>query len=98
MLHQIYKLHVGSHPDYGDIVYCRHDTEMNLDLTRRMEQSQYSGALAVTGAWQGTSSHMLYDELGWNSLCLRRWYRHMCHFFNPKAACSLRATYQAKQS
>ena len=33
---------------------------------------QYQAALAVTGAWQGTSRIKLYEELGWESLSHRR--------------------------
>ena len=39
----------------------------------KLEQIQYSAALAITGAWRGTSREKLYDELGWESLNLRRW-------------------------
>ena len=34
---------------------------------------RYSAALAVSGAWRGTSREKLYAELGWESLSLRRW-------------------------
>ena len=84
VLDQIYKLHVRPHLDYEDIVYLKHDPEMKLDFTRRLEQVQYSAALAVTGAWRGTSSRRLYKELGWESLYLRSSCRCMCHFFNLK--------------
>ena len=57
---------------------------MKLDATKRLEQTQYSAALAVTGAWRGTSRQRLFGELGWESLYQRRWYRRMCHFFNLK--------------
>ena len=36
---------------------------MSLDITKRLEQTQYSAALAITGAWRGTSRQKLYDEL-----------------------------------
>ena len=81
---QIYKLHVRPHLHYGDIVHHKNDPDMKLDFTRRLEQVQYSAALAVSGAWRGTSSRKLYEELGWESLYLRRWYRRMCHFYNLK--------------
>ena len=57
---------------------------MKLDFTSRLEQVQSSAALAVTGAWQGTRSRRLYEELGWESLYLRRWCWRMCNFFNLK--------------
>ena len=37
-----------------------------------IEKIQYQAALAVTGAWQGTSRVKLYEELGWESLSDRR--------------------------
>ena len=30
-----------------------YDPEMKLDTTKRLERTQYSAALAVTGAWRG---------------------------------------------
>ena len=82
VLDQIYKLYVRPHLDYGDIIYHRPDPEMKLDITKRLEQTQYAAALAVTGAWRGTNRRRLYGELGWESLYQRRWYRRLCHFFN----------------
>ena len=84
VLDQVYKLHVRPHLDYGDIIYHRFDPNMSLDLTRKLEQTQYSAALAVTGAWRGTNRQRLYEELGWENLHERRWYRRLCHFYNRK--------------
>ena len=81
VLDQIYKLYVRPHLDYGDIIYHRYDPEMQSHFTQALEQTQYSAALAVTGAWRGTSRQRLYNELGWESLYDRRWYRRLCHFF-----------------
>ena len=50
-------------------------------MTKRLERIQYSAALAVSGAWRGTNIDRLYEELGWESLYFRRWYRRVCHFF-----------------
>ena len=47
----------------------------------KLESIQYSAALAVTCAWKGTSRVKLYDELGWESLNLHRWYRHLVLFY-----------------
>ena len=38
----------------------------------KVESIQYQAALAITGAWQGSSRSKLYDELGWESLSDRR--------------------------
>ena len=81
-LDQLYKLYVRPHLDYGDIIYHKYDPCMSLDITERLEQTQYSAALAVTGAWGGTSRQRLLNELGWENLYNRRWFRHLCHFFN----------------
>ena len=43
----------------------------------KVERIQYQAALAVTGAWQGSSCSKLYDELGWESLSERRWCRRI---------------------
>ena len=39
----------------------------NLNFTKKLESTQYSAALAVTGAWCGTNTDRLYEELGWES-------------------------------
>ena len=57
---------------------------MSLDLTRKLEQTQYSAAIAATGAWRGTNRQRLYEELGWENLYERWWYRRLCHFYNLK--------------
>ena len=81
VLDQIYKLYIRHHLDYGGVIYHRHDPQMSLDITKRLKQTQYSAALAITGAWRGTSRPRLYEELGWESLHDRRWFRRLCHFF-----------------
>ena len=81
VLNKVYKLYARPHLDYGDMIYHKYDPEMCLSLTQRLEQTQYSAALAVSGAWRGTTRQRLYEEIGWESLYHRRWYRRMCHFF-----------------
>ena len=46
-----------------------------------IEKVQYIGALAVTGAWQGSSRSKLYDELGWESLSDRRMFRRVLQLY-----------------
>ena len=82
VLDQIYKLYVRPRLDYGDIIYHRHGPEKIQNFTTRLEQTQYSAALAVTGAWRGSNRQKLYKELGWESLYNRRWFRRLGHFFN----------------
>ena len=56
VLYQIYKLYVRPHLNYGAIIYHKYDPEFKLDFTKRLESTQYSAALAVSGAWQGTNT------------------------------------------
>ena len=88
VLDQIYKLHVRPHLDYGDILYHKYDPEMRQGFTKKLEQVQYSAALAVSGAWKGTSGQRILQELGWETLYQRRWYRRLCHFFNLRQSMS----------
>ena len=82
VLDQVYKLYIRLHLDNGDIIYHKFDPNMHLEFTKKLEQVQYSAALAVTGAWRGTSRQRLYEELGWETLYHRRWYRRLCHSFS----------------
>ena len=69
------------HLKYGDIIYHEYDPEFKLDFTKGLESTQYSAALAVSGAWRGTTTDKIYEELGWEILYYRRWYRSLCHFY-----------------
>ena len=55
---------------------------MRLTFTQKLEQTQYLAALAVTGTWRGTNRQRLFNELGWETLYDRRWYRRLCHLFS----------------
>ena len=66
----MYKALVRSHLDYCDIIYHIPSLQIQFgvtqsDLMEKVERIQYQAALAVTGAWQGSSRSKLYDELGW---------------------------------
>ena len=85
---ELYKLYVRPHLDYGDVIYhipakiSEFSQDMTLsNLMGKLESVQYSAALAVTGAWRGTSQEKLYAELGWESLNFRRWNRRLTLFF-----------------
>ena len=39
-----------------------------------IESVQYNAALAITGSIHGTSHEKLYQELGFESLHVRRWF------------------------
>ena len=61
---QVYKLHVRPHLDYGDIIYHRFDPNMSWDMTKKLEQTQYSEPLAVTSAWRGTNRQIVRSPPG----------------------------------
>ena len=74
----IYKCFIRPHLDYGDIIY---DQAYNLSFHQKLESIQYNAALALTGAIRGSSREKLYQELGLESLQLRRWYSKLCCFY-----------------
>ena len=87
-LNNLYKLYVRPHLDYGDGIYhipakvCKFSNDFSLPtLMEKIESVQYSAALAITGAWRGTSCENIYAELGWESLSSRRWSRQMILFY-----------------
>ena len=73
----MYKIYVRPHSDYGDVVYHN----QNSRLMSKLESTQHATALAVSGACRGTSAYKLFEELGWESLAYRRWYRRLCLFY-----------------
>ena len=75
----MYKALVRSHLDYCDIIYHLPSITHQLPLGRticslmeKVERIQYQAALAITGAWQGSSRSKIYDELS-----DRRKFRHV---------------------
>ena len=79
----MYRLYVQSHLDYGDVIYHfpRNMYEFShcVKLTNQMEKLE--AELAVACAWKGTSREKIYEELGWESLDLRRWSRRLVLFY-----------------
>ena len=55
---------------------------MNFSLTKCFESVQYYAALAVAGAWKGTSYDKLLDEFGWEYMYHRRWFRKLSNFYS----------------
>ena len=45
------------------------------------DKPKYNACLALTGTIRGTFKEKLYQELGLESLQLRRWYRKLCLFY-----------------
>ena len=80
-LDQLYKLYVKPHLDYCDIIYHKHDPDLKLDFTKKLELVQYSAALAVSGAWKGMNTDRIYEELGWDPLYYRRWQGRLTYFY-----------------
>ena len=77
---------------YDGIIYHKYDPELKLDFTKKLESIQYSAALAVTGAWRGTNTDILCEEVGWEILYYRKWYRRLCRFYklrNYQRPCNL---------
>ena len=50
----------------------------------KIESVQYQAALAITGTWQGTSMSKLYNELGLESLNVRRSSNRVIQLFKIK--------------
>ena len=84
----MYKVFVRSHLDYCDFIYHippiirNSPLEISLNyLMESIEKVQYAGALAVTGAWQGSNRSKLYEELGWETLSDRRMFRRALQLY-----------------
>ena len=54
---------------------------LNYQMTD-LERTQYKAALAVSGAWEGTSVNKLYEGVGWETLTHRRLVRRLTQFYN----------------
>ena len=74
----LYKAFVRPHLDYGNIIY---DQAHNASFHQKLESLQYNACLAITGAIRGSSREKIYQELGFESLQQRRWYRKLCSFY-----------------
>ena len=84
----IFTMHVRSHLDYCDFIFHipelvgNFSTDVNLShQMKKLESLQYQAGLAVTGMWKGTHRDKVYEELGWESLHLRRWFRRLTVFY-----------------
>ena len=79
----VYKCFVRPHLDYGDVIY----NQLNLfSLANKIESVQYNRALAIAGAIRGTSKEKLYEELGFESLKDRRWFRWLFYLYKILSA------------
>ena len=73
----IYETSIRSRLDYADIVY---DQAYNSAFHDKLESIQYNACLAITGAIRGTSTEKIYQELGFESLKSRHWFRNFIIF------------------
>ena len=74
----IFKSFVRPHLYYVDIIY---DQAYNTWFHWNIKSTQYNAALAIRGALRGTSREKLYQELGFESLQQRCWWRKLCCLF-----------------
>ena len=74
----LYKAFVRPHLDYGDIIY---DQVHNASFHQKLESLQYNVCLAITGAIRGSYKEKLNQELGFESLQQRHWYRKLLSFY-----------------
>ena len=65
--------------DYGDIIYGQ---PQNESFCEKLEFVQYKVALAITGAIKGSSCERIYQDLGFESLKSRRWYKRLSCMLN----------------
>ena len=73
-----YKAFIRPHLDYGDILY---DQAYNMPFHQKLECIQYNACLAIIGVIRGTSKEKLYQEIGLESLQLRRFHRKLGMFY-----------------
>ena len=81
-------MHIRPHLDYCDIIFHSPSQANNLNSSLSLnstmniiERTQYQAALAITGAWQGTNRNKIYEELGWETLDLRRHFHQLIMFY-----------------
>jgi len=71
-LDKLYKSYVKPHLDYGDFMY--HIPES--------DDAYFGNYQMVTlGTLRGISKEKLYKEIGWESLAVGRWYRHIVFLY-----------------
>ena len=83
----LYKAFVRPHLDYGDILY---DQAHNASFHLKLESLQCNACLAIAGEIRASSREKLYQELDFESLQQRRWYRKLSTFykiFKSKSPC-----------
>ena len=63
--------------DYDDINYQAYNTTFH----QKLELMQYNACFSLTGATRGTSKEKIYEELDFESLQYRCWYKKLSYFY-----------------
>ena len=66
------------HLDYTDVIFGK---PSNTTFSNRIKSTQYNAALAITGTIRSTSKEKLYQELGFETMKERGWFRRLCCFY-----------------
>ena len=69
----LYKLFARPHLDYADTIY---EKPKNINICN-IEIVQHNAALAITGAFKGSSKEKLYQGIGFEYLSSRKWLRKL---------------------
>ena len=69
------------HLHYGNIIYDQPDKD---SLNQKIGGIQYNPALAITVIMEVTSQSKLYNELSFESLKFRRWFRKLYTLYKIK--------------
>ena len=70
------------------------DQAYNKSVHEKLEISQCNALLAITGAIRGISKEKLYQELGFESLQHRCWFRKLSTFYKSYKNQSPRYVYE----
>ena len=76
----IYKSFIRPHLDCAHVIFGK---PSNATFFNRIESAQYNAALAITGTIRSTSKeeqYQLYQELGFETIKERSWFRRLCCF------------------
>ena len=73
-----YKVITRPRLDYADDIF---DQAFNNFFNQRLESIQYKAILAITRAIRGTSREKFYQELGFEYLQFRGWFRKLSRFY-----------------
>ena len=57
------------------------DKPSNATFFNRIKSARYNTALAITGTIRDTSKENLYQELVFETMKERRWFRRLCCFY-----------------